>query len=887
MSIILVLSIVLSGCSQGSGNTKSVSNNSTAKTTTAPPMDVVVDKISSAIGTQGGEVDLKKEGVKLVVPAGALTSNSSIVVKQLSNPQGFGPTTIAYDLTGLTALVKPITLVFTTEKGFTSEELEVLGYDIQTQKASTIPYTYDSVTGDVTVTIDPAQSSAKNINHGTSLPPSEMKMMMSPTQSAEDNRSYTYKDEFRVTVKTDKTYHAKSPDHLIQMPFYEQSGGSCGANDVMMLLRAYGAPDIRLNQGEVLKAIGVSDTDYGITEASVFGPMKSYIEQKLGLSGKVMWDDYRSATDMKSAILENLDNDKPMILEFPNQGTGHWALVIGYRDSGNTIIIQDSKGMATASGVDAKTGLASGIDGSMYTVRSWSWMESAMSITPLIFPSYALWVDVSVDPAHTLQTFGLPAGNDTSPLGPWDADSKFYIPITSPTSGKVNKGPVAVLQFRPSEPQGYRWGVATDLRNSGKVTTIPVSSQGFYLRMPVWNTDRASSPTVTVDTTISAGNQQVFSNTSSPLVLDIAKDNTTNMKLVEIDVPLTDPDPQKGIRRLDLADSDGNEPINIDVVLKKDGAVCDSFSLEATLSLRPQISKLVPNTAPPGTPVTINGFAFGTKTSKCKVTVAGTDAKVSYWSDQQIEISVPDDAKGGDQPVVVTNDRFSSDPVNLHVQTIAQTISAQGDKNNSNLPEDAFGNIDNPFPVSISGTVNADPSLKFEGVEYYQVYGYSHNVMAFVYSIVASATYNQLDASGLTVKFDDPKTKEIVHTTTSEITDPNTKIKTTTTVKKTMTWQGWGKGSYQATGMGKPVDWANGGSITVKGAALPDSSRKGEGYPIGFALSVFLNGSFDIDTVTTVSSSDGKSDVKEDHSTAHGYDTIVIRLVKRPAPPTP
>ena len=71
LSTILVLSTLLSGCSQGSGNTKSVSNNSTAKTTTAPPMDVVVDKISSAIGTQGGEVDLKKEGVKLVVPAGA------------------------------------------------------------------------------------------------------------------------------------------------------------------------------------------------------------------------------------------------------------------------------------------------------------------------------------------------------------------------------------------------------------------------------------------------------------------------------------------------------------------------------------------------------------------------------------------------------------------------------------------------------------------------------------------------------------------------------------------------------------------------------------------------------------------------------------------------
>ena len=147
LSAILVLSTVLSGCSQGSNTGRSTATNSAAKTTTAPPMDVVVDKISSTIGTQGGEVDLKKEGVKLVVPAGALSGNSSIVVKQLSNPQGFGPTTIAYDLTGLTALVKPITLVFTTEKGFTSEELEVLGYDTQTQKASTIPYTYDSVTG--------------------------------------------------------------------------------------------------------------------------------------------------------------------------------------------------------------------------------------------------------------------------------------------------------------------------------------------------------------------------------------------------------------------------------------------------------------------------------------------------------------------------------------------------------------------------------------------------------------------------------------------------------------------------------------------------------------------------------------------------------------------
>jgi hypothetical protein len=217
--------------------------------------------------------------------------------------------------------------------------------------------------------------------------------------------------------------------------------------------------------------------------------------------------------------------------------------------------------------------------------------------------------------------------------------------------------------------------------------------------------------------------------------------------------------------------------------------------------------------------------------------------------------------------------------------TPGQSINAEGKKTNSNLPEGAFGTPDNPYTVTISGTVNADPNLKFEGVEYYSNYASALNVMAFVYSIPSTSTITSVDALDVNIKFSNPVQTKVVRTTQSErqiTTSKGTPGTETTTTTKTLTWKGWGEGKCNRGNMkGADIAWSNGGNISnTKTIMMEDVKRNGEGLPFTGGLFIFLNGTFDENTVVTISSPDGTK-TNSSNQTYAGYETVVIRLVKR------
>ena len=194
--------------------------------------------------------------------------------------------------------------------------------------------------------------------------------------------------------------------------------------------------------------------------------------------------------------------------------------------------------------------------------------------------------------------------------------------------------------------------------------------------------------------------------------------------------------------------------------------------------------------------------------------------------------------------------------------TPGQSINAEGQKTNSNLPEGAFGTPDNPYKVTISGTVKADPNLQFEGVEYYSNYASALNVMAFVYSIPSTSTITNVDALDVNIKFDNPVQTKVVRTTQSErqiTTSKGTPGTETTTTTKTLTWKGWGEGKCNRGNMkGADIAWSNGGNIVnTKTIMMEDVKRNGEGLPFSGGLFIFLNGAFDENTVVTISSPDG------------------------------
>jgi len=683
ISIILALSTMLSGCSGGSSTAKpgtaSVSGNGLPST---PVFDVVSDAASVKLDTKGGQVALKN-GAKLVIPAGSLTRSVAVGLKQLSNPLGFGNDSTAYNVTGLSGVTGAVTLVFPTATGHKAEELEVSRYNAVSKKYESVPFDFDAPSGNVTVTISTAKTTARSSGSGlmSSLVADVMGVIVS--HAANRIKLDAISDSTEIIWNMTEITPPKKTEHEIPMPYYVQVGGDCGSADLLMMLRGYEPAYNTQTAGDVMHALysgtwmpvsvvpaswinGPIDNDFGFDATSKTSMLNDYMHTQTGIANNVIVTSLSDQMHVWYKLCYNLDNDTPVMLEYTKPG--HFVLVVGYRDSGKTFLIHDSQGQGNE----------------MYTVRPWTWVWDKM--TPDT-PTTLTWFKYPLNPGYSLQSIGCPGGGDTSPES---EVGKLEFGTSNPKlPGHYNQR--VLLRFQPSAESGYVWW---DSDNNKTIGTIPSTADLLHIDLPVWNADRASSANVGIDVKFSTGSTQVGSY-HYDATLAAATDNNEAINTIKDNILLVQNDASVNIRRPELADKDGNQKLKIDVALSKGGTFCDGFTLNTQLSVLPKIVQLSPNSSAPSLPVIINGVAFGKdETAGNKVTVGGKEAKITFWSDQRVEINVPDDMAGGDQPVIVTAGNFSSLPVNLTI------VSALGLKiNNLSLSSGSPG-----ISVDINGS---------------------------------------------------------------------------------------------------------------------------------------------------------------------------------------
>lgn len=578
-------------------------------------IDILVDKASASFTEKGGKLKLKN-GANLVVPAGALVGSTNLELKQIDNPEDFGKETIAYDITGLTQEIKTLTLTLPMQKGLQQDEVSVCRYDTASHQVAEIPYTYDSASGTVTVTIDPSKLNASAIGSGFGYqatqilaPPSELRKVL---------HDQTLLERFRILLTPQRAYVPKF-EHLIRTPYYQQSGGACWAADTMMIIKAFETGTVLRNQGQVLHVCEVPNDDYGLGVYGFQTSLARYISRETGAT--VEWRGFYNAEHMRWRILQELDKDHPLILRLT--GLEHYALIVGYRNSGQQIILQDSKAVEPPNQKD----------GGMYCIRDYSWIQNWMG--GFVTASQLLWVDRAVVSSSTLQTINCPGADES---GGCSFGTAAFYNINPKNQRQV---PLATLKFDTTRLNGHTWQAA------GKnVAVVPSDATNFTLKTVAFNAAPNDSR-LTVKLQFYAKMTR-FNVLSKDVDLPAANENTTIPVQVMQDITM------EQIRRPEMADQNANQSTVIDVTLNSGNTVIDGFSLDVVLSVQPKITVLSPTTAELGDRVVVGGVSFGKdRSEKSRVTVGGKNAEIVSWSESEIAIKVPDSAEQGPQPVVV------------------------------------------------------------------------------------------------------------------------------------------------------------------------------------------------------------------------------------------
>jgi hypothetical protein len=565
----------------------------------------VAGAVEKVFTSSGGELTLS-DGTKLIVPAGAFSSDTKVTVASV--PSAFGKDSKGIDISGLQNLKGEITLTFSTEKGLSKEEVSVFGYDSSKDTTFDITNSYDSSTGIVTVKISPsALTLGASINRLLSL------------FSTQNSQGII--DRLSVVFEKTESYIPKKSEYLIQMPYYGQVGEACWVACTNMLIHGYMGAQAGEPVSKTLNYIKVDEDNFGIGVSGFTNTLPNYISIQTN-GKKVTWRGFSFSQHMQWEILRQLDAGHPIIMRYLASKHPHTVLIIGYKNKGADIdlIIHDPQNVVPDSE-----------NGTMYTVEPWSWVERHISLYRKA--CQLLWIDESLSSAKTLQTIECSGGDE--------AGGNPYGSISFNTVNVRNNREVllATLKFRPSVASGYTW------ENAGKVVEV-ISGQASKLKMqlPVWNAsfeDKKLSVTVQINT----GATKLYSNDKS-ISVGTASYNSEAKKTYTIDIPLEE------VRNVSLGDAKGIQNITLYVNLNEGSTEKDKFFIDAKLSLIPIVESIDPTSGKVGDTITISGFSFGkNKSTKSRVTINDKDVDIVSWSDKEIKVKLTQDVGNG--PVVV------------------------------------------------------------------------------------------------------------------------------------------------------------------------------------------------------------------------------------------
>jgi hypothetical protein len=642
------------------------------------PVDVSVDKASSSIGKEGGEVILES-GATLTVMANALPATTSVSLEQFSNPADFGQDATAFEITGLGGLTGNTELTFPVEEGLTEKEVAVYGYNPETNQYFSVPYVYDTAGKQVAVTISPSMATSAIMpdNHivRTGLPQYDVHMAIAQDSVISIASQAGIFERLKILVTPEEEYVPEDPEFLVELPFYEQSGGSCWAADTEMIIAGFNPGNQRQHLGQVLSSVKASDDDFGLTAGWI--NFQEILPRYLSVqtSAAVTWRGFIDTDHLRWRMLQELDAGHPIILELP--GIGHYLLVIGYQNSGESFIIHDSRG---TSPVDSPAP-----EGGMYTVRPWSWIEANKG--GMVNVVHIMWPEATPAPENLL-SLACPGGSENG--GGALGQAFFY--FLNPKNGR--QVPAATLQFQPSSMYGIRWQDRLET-----VTIIPNTATNFVLSTKVWNAAfQDDSAEVKIQVRRSAN--VFYTRSLGTFRLPAADYNTTSPVTVTADILTAD------FRDLSNADASGNLPVSIDVMLMQGSAIMDSFTVEATLNVTPKIDLLNPTSVKPGDVLTITGSCFGkVETANSEVVIDDETMDVVSWSDTQITVQIPQDSElSGDVELTVrTGSQYTYESnVMLLTATSTQefTLTRKWTVNNTSVD----GVLNASFDWGLSGT---------------------------------------------------------------------------------------------------------------------------------------------------------------------------------------
>lgn len=576
-----LLSLVLLGCGGGSPSLPVVAAN-----------DTLLSEATGTLGVAGGTVRAT-DGTTLEAPAGALPGDRAITVRRLASPSQTGnPDNFAVDLTGVADATAPVTLTVPAPAGFTQAEMSGRLLDLTSGAPTPQAVTLNSAAGTVSTTITFGGRHARGLL-----------------------------DPFRFMLLMETSYTPQRTERVIRMPFYDQIGGSCWAANAKILLRALKPQPFSDSIGDVLKEVGVGDTDFGGDLTDFTNKLPPFLNNKTGV--KAHMRGFLDMTHLKWRILRELDNNHPLIMR--HNSLGHAFLIVGYQDNGETLILHDTKGKYPANPTE----------GGMYCPRSYTWLTGLAAASDV---EHILWLDTPITAPATLQTLGLPS---TAEVGGLDTEDTAAPRVAFEKPGV--KAPVSQgrLHFKPSAPDAYEW--YADGMPPGAVETISMDAVELVCALPVYNA-AATAARVQVKVDVSCEGDVLA--TREGAVLDMpgvsaASDAGKAPTVVTLTIPMTE------LRKPALAKA-GKQDIKITAGLYDgSGKRLDAWAVNATLGLGPQIRLIAPATQELGKTVVITGSGFGATRVGTPLKAAGRAIGNSYiqsWADTRIELRVPWDA---------------------------------------------------------------------------------------------------------------------------------------------------------------------------------------------------------------------------------------------------
>jgi hypothetical protein len=728
--ILLIISIIScsSGATSKTGSPGTTNNNGNIQTTSASEpaaVDISSGRKTAKIGPEGGEIKLE-DGAVLSVKAQALSKKTEVVLEKLDMPQGFGDGAVAYDISGLAGATGKVELTFKTETGLNSEELSVFRYDTNTEQCAALNYSYDTVSGLVDVILNGTSTTASAPGNLVGV-----HMMMAQKTDLPGTFSQGMLDKVRVVFTTQEQYKPASAEKLLNLPYYEQSGGSCWAADAMMMIRGYSSDVPNTQIGSALNFCKCADTDFGLGTVGFTQELVRYIGVRA--SSTATWNGYLKMNHLHWKILEELDKGHPLILKLP--GLGHYVLVVGYQDNGDKLVLHDSKAMSVTDK-----------DGGMYCVRPWSWVTAQQGGATVAMQ--ILYVKDKPAQANSLLSIVCPGAGESMACS--YGKMTFYA-VNPAINHKVD---LAMLQFHPSSPGGVCWYSA-----GSEIMVVPSNATNLYIEAPIYNAGM-SADTADVEIRVYNDYNLIYSTSIEGNSLPPAEFNETRSVTIKKDIPL------ENIRLPQNASEEGTLPVTIVTRLMKGEQIVDQFSVDAVLSVIPIVTKVDPVNTSPGGEITITGNCFGKeKSKKSAVLLNNTSCDIVSWSEAKIVAKIPSNmALGKDLPlIVVTGEQYEyqSKPVKI---SLVKDTTVTGTFDSSDL-NDAYG--DYLRGITFSGSwelTGADAANCYADQEtaYFSLRVWKDTPARLVINadaqmVTPTATQKQDDGSTIVITYHDPK----------------------------------------------------------------------------------------------------------------------------------